>query len=323
MADHSTTPNASEPTPAGSSGAHDLSGLLRDPAPAGAPAHPGAPAAPAGDPNPPLAVLPDAVVDGGPGELEQFAQLSMRMPVLVEMHAAWSSEAQQLSPVLADVVRAAGGRTVLLRIDLDANPQLGQQPQVLALFGGQPMPLLQGYQPREQIAAIVAELLEAAASRGFDGRIAIDGEPGAEPAPAPLPPLHQDARDALDRGDIEAAKAAYQQALNEQPADDDAKVGLAQVSLLSRLQGRTMPEIRERAAANPTDVDAQLDVADLDLSGGHVDDAFNRLLTLFPNTDDEGRTRVRERLLELFDVVGPEDARVGRARQRLTSLLFA
>jgi len=134
--------------------------------------------------------------------------------------------------------------------------------------------------------------------------------------------LHE-ARDALERGDIEAAKAAYQQALNEQPGDDDAKVGLAQVSLLARLQGRTMPEIRERAAANPVDVDAQLDVADLDLSGGHVDDAFDRLLTLYPKTDDDGRTRVRERLLELFDVVGNEDARVGRARQRLTSLLFA
>lgn len=307
---------AAEATPAGSSGAHDLSALKRE--------HESAASAAPDAANPPLAVLPDAVVEGGAAELDQFAQLSMRMPVLVEMHAAWSSEAQQLTPVLADVVRAAGGRVLLLRIDLDAHPELGRQPQVLALFGGQPMPLFQGSQPRAQIEAVIDELLQAAASRGLDGRIEIEGAEHAAPAaPPPLPPLHQEAQDALARGDIEAAKSAYQRALNEQPGDDDAKVGLAQVSLLGRLQGKTLAEIRERAAEHPVDVDAQLDVADLDVSGGHVDDAFNRLLGLYPKTDDEGRTRVRERLLELFDVVGAEDARVARARQRLTSLLFA
>ena len=68
--------------------------------------------------------------------------------------------------------------------------------------------------------------------------------------------------------------------------------------------------------------DSILDVADLDLSGGHVDDAFARLLELFPTLDAAGKDAVRERLLELFQVVGVEDPRVAAARRRLAMLLY-
>ena len=84
----------------------------------------------------------------------------------------------------------------------------------------------------------------------------------------------------------------------------------------------TLDEIRNRAASEPDEVDAQLDVADLDLSGGHIDDAFGRLLDLFPKLDAAGRNTVRERLLELFQVVGVDDPRVSAARQRLAMLLY-
>lgn len=269
--------------------------------------------------------LPDAVVNGGEAELEQFSQYSTQVPVLIQVYSNNDPDSLALTPVLEELVRSADGRLVLLRIDADAHPQLGGQPSVLALVSGRPVPLLQGNPPREQIVQIVNELIQVASQQGVTGRVAITGETAdsGEPEPKPLPPLHQEAQDALARGDVEGAKAAYEQALKEKPADDDAKVGLAQVSLLVRLKGKTLPEIRERAAKLPEDIDAQFDVADLDLSGGHVDDAFNRLLGLFGKADAENKTKVRERILELFDVVGPADARVVRARQQLTNLLFS
>lgn len=101
-----------------------------------------------------------------------------------------------------------------------------------------------------------------------------------------------------------------------------AIAGLAQVSLLDRLAGRTLDEIRSAAAADPADLDAQLAVADLDLSGGHVDDAFDRLLTVFPSLDAAGEEAVRARILEYFEIVGVDDPRVGKARARLASLLY-
>ncbi len=319
--------------PASLYGAVDLSSLVqRANTPAGQ--EPGAPAAGApGQPTQPaagepVATLPDVVVDADEQTLEQFMQLSQFLPVIVEMHAAWSSDAQALSPVLANIVRSAEGRIVLVRVDLDAHPQLGQQPQVIAIIGGRPLQLFSGNPPQEQITQIVGEILQVAAQQGLTGHVAVDAAPEAEaeaqaePAAPPLPPLHAEAFEALERGDYPAAIDAYERALAERPADDEARAGLAQVQLLVRLQGKTLEEIRQRGAANADDLDAQLDVADLDLSGGHIDDAFDRLLTLFPKLDAEGKSTVRERLLDLFLVVGVADPRVGAARARLTNLLF-
>ena len=63
-------------------------------------------------------------------------------------------------------------------------------------------------------------------------------------------------------------------------------------------------------------------MADLDLSGGHIDDAFDRLLTVFPSLDADGKKLVRERIVEMFEVVGTDDPRVAVARRRLASLLY-
>jgi putative thioredoxin len=155
-----------------------------------------------------------------------------------------------------------------------------------------------------------------------EARDAEAGDAQAEPVEEPLPPLHQEAYDAIARGDFEAAASAYRTAIAQDPRDSLAVAGLAQANLLGRLQGKTLDEIRNTAASTPDDLDAQLDVADLDLSGGHVEDAFDRLLTLFPKLDVDGKKRVRERLVEYFEVVGTEDPRVAAARRRLTNLLY-
>ena len=144
----------------------------------------------------------------------------------------------------------------------------------------------------------------------------------AEPVEPPLPPLHQEAYDAIERGDFDVAASAYRTAIAQDPRDALATAGLAQVNLLGRLEGKTLDEIRSAAASAPDDLGAQLDVADLDLSGGHIDDAFDRLLNLFPSLDADGKKLVRERIVELFEVVGTDDPRVAAARRRLASLLY-
>jgi putative thioredoxin len=137
-----------------------------------------------------------------------------------------------------------------------------------------------------------------------------------------VPPLHAEAYEAIEAGDYARAVDAYRRALAEDPRDADAQAGLGQVLLLQRVQGVDLQEARAAAAAAPLDVDAQFTVADLDVSGGHVDDAFARLLELFAALPAEERAPVRERLLELFGLVGDADPRVIRARGRLASLLF-
>ena len=92
--------------------------------------------------------------------------------------------------------------------------------------------------------------------------------------------------------------------------------------LLKRTEGVDLNQARAAAAERPDDVDAQTLVADLDLLGGHVEDAFGRLLDLVRSTAGDDRDRVKGRLVELLSVVGNADPRVKKARTALMSALF-
>lgn len=318
------------PTPTNLRGAVDLSALVNRPAPGEA-----SPAGAAG-PGEEL-VLPSLFFEGTDANFEDFLDLSARVPVVVELVAEWSEPAKQLAPILDRVIAGLAGRLVLVKVDVEANLQLAQAfqaqsvPTVAAIVNGRPVQLFSGPLPEEQIQDVFAQLLEIATQNGVTGTVAVEGgdAPAAEqegekpePEPEPLPPHHAEAYEAIERGDFETAIAEYKTAIAQDPRDTMAVAGLAQVSLLARLAGSTMDEIRSAAAAAPEDTDAQLAVADLDLSGGHVEDALDRLLVLFPTRDATGKEAVRTRILDYFEIIGTDDPRVAKARARLASLLY-
>lgn len=259
----------------------------------------------------------------------QLVQLSAEVPVVVELHADFSPDSAQLAPVLKKVVQSYNGRLVLARVDVEANPQIAQAfqaqgvPTVVAVLKGQPVPLFQGSVPEQQIRQFLDELIKVAGENGVTGTAGEGaGTDAGEDTPEPLPPLHQTAFDAIEAGDYLTAAGAYRKALAENPADAEAETGLAQVELLIRLQGRGADEIRSAAADDPDGLQAQLDVADLDISGGHVVDAFNRLIAFIGRSTGDERESARARLVELFDIVGATDERVTAARGRLARVLF-
>jgi putative thioredoxin len=328
-----------QPNPTSLRGAVDLTSLVNramtsGQSPAGATPTPGAGVPAAGEEA--VVPLPSLYFEGTDANFNDFLDLSATVPVVVDLWAEWSEPSKQLSSVLDRVVRDYEGRFVLVRVDVDANPQLSQAfqaqsvPAVAAVIGGRPVQLFAGAIPEAQIRDVFEQLLQLAAQNGVTGRASVEdasGEPQSdgetpEPVPEPLPPHHAEAYEAIERGDYAAAVEEYKTAIAQNPRDFMAVAGLAQVSLLARLDGKTLEEIRAAAAEGPKDVDAQLLVADLDLSGGHVEDAFDRLLALFPSLDADGKNAVRARLLDYFEIVGVDDPRVNKARARLTSLLY-
>ncbi|WP_226533264.1 tetratricopeptide repeat protein [Microbacterium paraoxydans] len=274
----------------------------------------------------------DVVVDATDETFGQILELSRTVPVVVDLWAEWCGPCKQLSPIIEKVTRELGGRVLLAKVDVDANPQLAQSfraqsiPMVVALIAGQPVPMFTGAVPEQQVRDVFAQLLQVAAQNGVTGTLAVEEAASADAPSAPeepaLPPLHAEAFAAIEVGDYAAAIRAYEKALAENPRDEEALAGLGQVRLLDRVQGLDPQASRAAAADRPLDIQAQFDVADLDLSGGHVDDAFGRLLDLFAQLPSDQRTPVRERLLELFGLIGPADPRVVSARNRLSSLLF-
>ena len=252
--------------------------------------------------------------------------LSNTVPVIVEFYGAG------IEPTLGALVSSFGGKLVLATVDGSANPQLAQAfqvtevPAVAAVIGGRPLQLFVGMPAEPEVRGVLEQVLQLAGQQGVTGTVPapVDDPDAPEPEPveAPLPPHHQEAYDAIAAGDYVLAAKEFQTAIAQDPRDHLAVAGLAQVNLLARLDGVTADEVRAAAAAAPGDAAAQLAVADLDVSGGHLDDAFDRLLTLFPTLDADGKLDVRLRLVDYFEIAGADDPRVVAARRRLTGLLY-
>ncbi|MFI9719359.1 tetratricopeptide repeat protein [Streptomyces sp. NPDC052396] len=264
---------------------------------------------------------------------QDVLQRSAEVPVVIDFWADWCEPCKQLGPLLEKLAKEYAGRFVLAKVDVEANQLLFQQfgvqsiPAVFAVVAGQALPLFQGAAPEAQVRQVLDQLIEVAEQRF--GIVGAPVEPGmedeAEPAPRPAGPHDlalSAAHEALDRGDLGGAVQAYKNVLSDDPANVEAKIGLAQAELLRRVQGLDPQQVRKAAADAPGDVKAQIDAADLDLAGGHVEDAFGRLLDAVRRTAGEDRDAARVRLLELFDVVGPEDPRVMAARTALSRALF-
>ncbi|MFI8948466.1 tetratricopeptide repeat protein [Streptomyces sp. NPDC053750] len=279
----------------------------------------------------------DLVIDVDEAGFESdVLQRSTEVPVVIDFWAEWCEPCKQLSPVLERLAVEYNGRFLLAKIDVDANQMLMQQfgvqgiPAVFAVVAGQALPLFQGAAGEAQIRQTLDQLVQVAEERfGLTG-LAVDpeAEPGDRSAAAPERPAgpHDAALEAavqaLDAGDLGGAVQAYKNVLAEDPGNTEAKLGLAQAELLQRVQNADPQRVRQEAADKPGDAQAQIAAADLDLVGGHVEDAFGRLIDTVRVTAGDERDAVRLRLLELFEVVGAEDPRVAAARRALARALF-
>ncbi|MEU6450567.1 tetratricopeptide repeat protein [Streptomyces sp. NPDC046979] len=279
----------------------------------------------------------DLVIDVDEAGFEsEVLQRSTEVPVVIDFWAEWCEPCKQLSPVLERLAVEYGGRFLLAKIDVDANQMLMQQfgvqgiPAVFAVVAGQALPLFQGAAGEAQIRQTLDQLVQVAEERfGLTGLV-VDPEaqpgaarPAAEERPAgPHDAALEAAVQALDAGDLGGAVQSYKNVLAEDPGNTEAKLGLAQAELLQRVQNADPQKVRQEAADKPGDAQAQIAAADLDLVGGHVEDAFGRLIDAVRVTAGDDRNAVRVRLLELFEVVGADDPRVTAARRALARALF-
>ena len=261
---------------------------------------------------------------------------SRTVPVVMDLWAEWCGPCKQLSPVLEKLAGEAAGAWVLAKVDVDANPQLSAAlqvqsiPMVLAVIGGQLVPGFLGALPEAQVRQWLGQVLQVAQQIGLpgagdgDGPAAPDGElPGDQDADGYRedPELAQ-AQQAMERGDLDAAAAAFERMLSASPGDPVATVGLARVKLFQRVDSYDQAEARRDAAAHPDDVDAQIRVADIDMAVGRAEEAYNRLLGVIKRTSGEDRNKVRLHLVSLFELFPPRDPQVAKARATLSSLLF-
>ncbi|WP_019869231.1 tetratricopeptide repeat protein [Salinispora oceanensis] len=285
-------------------GAVDLS-ALRTPAPSPAPAQTG--------PSDDGAGSTAAVIDVTEATFQaEVLERSLSTPVVVDFWAEWCEPCKQLSPVLERLAVEGGGAWVLAKVDVDANPRLAQMfrvqgiPMVYAVVGGQPVDAFSGVVPEAQLRQWIQAVLKAG---------------GASVAETADPRLDE-ADESLLSGDLDAAEQAYRKILAEVPSDAAAEAGLAQVGLARRVAGADPQAVLTAAAAATDDIDAQLLAADVEVLGGMAEEAYQRLVGLVRRTAGEDREKVRQHLVGLFTIAGPDDSAVALARRALASALF-
>ena len=306
-------------------GAVDLSSLNRPVAPP--------PGEPGGAP-----LAGGYVVDVTEADFAQVVQGSTQYPVIMLLWLPTDKANADLATLLGNLAAQYGGRFLLARVDVYANPQIAAAfqvegvPTVAAVLAGQPVPLFAGTADETQIRAVLDQILAAAEQNGIAGRAPLDGElpddadlaaaAAAEPEEPPLPPLHEEAFEAIEREDYAAAIAAYELALKQDPSDSMAVAGLAQVKLLQRTANVDPSAVLAAAAASPTDLAAQLAAADQEAMEGSSAAALNRLTALLPDADADTKEQLRVRLIEYFEIIGATDPAVLKARQKLALYLY-
>lgn len=289
-------------------GAVDLSGLKQRAA------------APASD-------APGGAAAGAPGGVEvteanfetDVLIRSGQVPVVVVLWSPRSDASVQLTEVLAALVAEDKGKWALATVNVDTTPRVAQAfgvqavPTVVALAAGQPLSSFQGGQPADQMRKWIDSLLSATAGK-------LDGAPDSG-EPEQIDPALAQAREHLDAGDFDEAKAAYEAILVGDPNHPEAKGAVRQIAFLGRATAQR-PDAVTVADANPADIDAAFAAADVELLNQDVAAAFNRLIALVKSTSGDDRTKVRTRLIELFELFDPADPDVIAGRRNLANALY-
>ena len=256
----------------------------------------------------------------------------MTAPVVLVFHsAAQAPGSEQYAADVAAEAERLEGRLLAALVDVDAHPEIAQAMQIpqvpltMVVLDGRPVsqPIPGALSP-EELSTLFSQLVSSSPPRASPAGTSPGpaAHPAAEGEEEVVDPRYAPAEDALAAGDIDAAVAEYQKLLDANPADVEAAGGLAIAKVMQRTQGVDLNAARAAAAENPDDVDAQTLVADLDMLGGHVEDAFTRLVNLVARTSDKDREKARDHLLGLFAAVGNDDPRVLAGRRNLASALF-
>lgn len=285
--------------------------------------------------------------------MRDVIEASMAVPVIVDFWAQWCQPCKQLTPALEKIVQAMQGAVRLVKVDIDANPDIAGQfriqsvPAVFAFFQGRPLDAFMGGMPESQLKRWIEGLLKAAGGKG-----------GAPNPMAEIEAAIQQAEAHLTAGDWREAQEIFSEILGVMPEHAAAYAGLVRSILVGghREQARAMfdaapPEIAKdkamdqarsaleladqatqagpveeltaKVTAQPDDHQARYDLALAFLAAGRRAESVEALLEIVRRQRGWNEEAARKQLVKLFETFGHGDPLTVEARKRLSSMLFS
>lgn len=279
--------------------------------------------------------------------MAEIVEASKQLPIIVDFWATWCGPCKQLTPTLEKVVKGAGGRVRLVKVDIDKNPKLAQSfriqsvPTVYAIWQGQPVDAFQGALPESQVKQFVERVL------------------GAAGGTMPQADLLAEGKKALEEGALQDAAEIFGALLEQEPENAAALAGLASTfmkagqeeqatALLANLNAKQaehadivqikaalelaaagrkaqgqLGELHAKLEANPNNHQARYDLATALNAADQRTEAADALLEIIRRDRKWNDEAARAQLLKFFESWGLMDEATVAARRRLSTILFS
>ena len=260
--------------------------------------------------------VPNFVTQVTESTLPSLVKVSGTVPVVMEFFETTPDA------VFEQVIRAQAGKIMLARVNSMTDVRVAQafgvkvSPSIFALVKGQPVPVAEGSLTEAQYQAIVQQLIAGAAAQGVSGLL-VEGD--VTDVVPELPKPLQEALALVDGGEVDKAFELLTKLKAENPKDSPTSALLAQVNLMKRTMACDHEAI---LASQPTTFDEAIVLADVLIAIGDFPSGFEIMLSLYPQVQQENKEIIKLRLLEYFEIGGPNDEAVKKARARLATLLY-